>query len=294
MAQEIERKFLLGSHYPWKNQVRGTAQRQGYLKVEHDEEIRIRREGRKATLTMKSGSGIARRELEVSLSLKDFERLWPETEGQRVEKIRYRGKRVSHTWEVDVYQGALVGLRTIEVEFDKLDTARLFKPDVWIGPELTWDPRYKNASLARGQNNVLLVLSEVAQPEEFVIGVIPYIREKNTFSLVTVSTLRGDRFIVPKGQPQVGATREAVALNEAEEEAGIHGKLVGHPLLLPYEKNSKVQNLWLQPMEVSSMKNRWKESSVRKRVIVPGREALLMNDNFLVSTSAKIIQALYA
>ncbi len=77
-----------------------------------------------------------------------FASLWPLTEGRRVEKVRYRVPWGAHTIEVDVYDGALQGLVTAEVEFgSEPDSARFARPD-WLGPEVTDDPRYQNQHLA--------------------------------------------------------------------------------------------------------------------------------------------------
>jgi CYTH domain-containing protein len=50
--------------------------------------------------------------------------------------------------ELDVYDGALDGLRTVEIEFGSLEASERFAPPPWIGHELTGDKRYANQSLA--------------------------------------------------------------------------------------------------------------------------------------------------
>ena len=51
--------------------------------------------------------------------------------------------------EIDRYAGALEGLSTVEVEFPNAEQAEAFDPPAWFGPELTGDPRWSNAELAR-------------------------------------------------------------------------------------------------------------------------------------------------
>ncbi len=50
--------------------------------------------------------------------------------------------------EVDVYEGALEGLITAEMEFDSQAGAASFEPPDWIGEEVTGHPGYANSSLA--------------------------------------------------------------------------------------------------------------------------------------------------
>ena len=51
--------------------------------------------------------------------------------------------------ELDVYTGALEGLRVAEVEFPDDAAADAFEPPAWFGREVTDDARYKNRALAR-------------------------------------------------------------------------------------------------------------------------------------------------
>jgi CHAD domain-containing protein len=50
--------------------------------------------------------------------------------------------------EIDIYEGALEGLRTAEVEFDSREATDAFVPPPWLGKELTGDERYANQALA--------------------------------------------------------------------------------------------------------------------------------------------------
>jgi CYTH domain-containing protein len=91
MATEIERKFLIPAAPDWLQDLPSERIAQGYLAVvDGEREVRIRRKGDQAALTVKSGSGETRREEEIDLSADQFEALWPLTEGARVFKTRYR------------------------------------------------------------------------------------------------------------------------------------------------------------------------------------------------------------
>jgi CHAD domain-containing protein len=99
---------------------------------------------------VKKGLGRTRREEEIALEPEQFRRLWPLTEGHRVEKVRHLIPSADGlTIELDSYAGELDGLVTAEVEFDSEARADAFEPPRWFGPEVTDDPRYRNARLAR-------------------------------------------------------------------------------------------------------------------------------------------------
>jgi adenylate cyclase len=148
---EIERKFLVPEPPSDLGDRPSTAIEQGYVAVDGDgTEVRIRRRDGRASLTIKSGGGRSRAEEEMAIEPDRFERLWPLTEGRRIEKTRHEidaGDGV--TIEVDVYRGALDGLVVAEVEFASEDAADAFAPPDWFGDEVTDDPRYKNQRLAR-------------------------------------------------------------------------------------------------------------------------------------------------
>jgi adenylate cyclase len=111
--------------------------------------VRVRRRAGAATLTVKSGASRTRVEEELAIEPERFERLWPLTEGRRIEKTRYEiDAGGGLTIELDVYAGALAGLVVAEVEFASEDDADAFAAPPWVGPEVTDDPRYKNQRLA--------------------------------------------------------------------------------------------------------------------------------------------------
>jgi CYTH domain-containing protein len=146
---EIERKFLVAE---LPADLAGSGQRieQGYLAIAPDGvEVRVRRRAGQATLTVKSGPGQVRTEEEMTIDARRFDALWRLTEGRRVSKTRHEiplaGGAVA---ELDVYDGELDGLLTVEIEFGSLDASERFAPPPWIGRELTGDARYANQSLA--------------------------------------------------------------------------------------------------------------------------------------------------
>ncbi|HBS49980.1 MAG TPA: adenylate cyclase [Rhodobacteraceae bacterium] len=148
-GQEIERKFLL-REMPGLEGARETVLRQGYLTAPGDSvEIRLRQAGTAHVLTLKSGAGMARVERETALSPEQFEALWPETDGRRIEKRRWTGALDDGLcFELDIYEGALAPLRLVEVEFPDEGAAARFAPPDWFGAEVTEDARFKNKALA--------------------------------------------------------------------------------------------------------------------------------------------------
>jgi len=146
---EIERKFLVGPHTPDLDPAASTSLRQGYLIIASSGEARVRDADGRYTLTFKTGSGLVRGEHEIALSAEQFEALWPATAAQRVEKRRYRLPVGECVAELDIYSGALDGLKTVEVEFASVDESERFDVPAWFGREVTGVAGYSNAELAQ-------------------------------------------------------------------------------------------------------------------------------------------------
>lgn len=112
--------------------------------------VRVRRSDDQHTLTVKTGSGRNRHEIERDLEPEEFEAIWAAATELRIAKRRHRidlGNGL--TAELDLYDGLLAGRRLVEVEFDSDSAADDFQPPDWFGPEVTEDNRYTNSSLAR-------------------------------------------------------------------------------------------------------------------------------------------------
>jgi CYTH domain-containing protein len=144
---EIERKFLVDRR-PSDINLTSAALKQGYLVIGDDGEARIRDAGGAFTLTVKSRGSLSREEHEIPLSREQFDELWPATLGRRVEKTRHEFALDGMAAALDIFEGDLDGLVTVEVEFPSLAAARAFVPPEWFGREVTGDASYKNASLA--------------------------------------------------------------------------------------------------------------------------------------------------
>ena len=149
MATEIERKFLLKDSSWKKSADDGTAFSQGYLVGSKHASVRVRIQGKRAFLNIKSATiDITRQEFEYEIPLADAsEMLETLCEKPIIDKTRYLLKNENHIWEIDVFSGENEGLIVAEIELS--DKAESFdKPD-WLGAEVSGDARYYNVSLVK-------------------------------------------------------------------------------------------------------------------------------------------------
>ena len=148
MGIEIERKFLLKGE-GWRGLGQPTLMRQGYLVADPVRTVRVRIEGERGVLTIKSKSdGASRGEWEYPIPVADAAELLDRLcDGPLVEKIRHRIPRGEHVWEVDEFLGRNAGLVVAEIELGSEDEA-FDRPD-WIGQEVTGEVRYYNSQLMR-------------------------------------------------------------------------------------------------------------------------------------------------
>ncbi len=112
--------------------------------------VRVRREGDRHTLTVKTGSGRKRTEIEREIDGDEFEAVWEVATELRIQKRRILVPLAGgHTAELDLFEADLAGRQMVEVEFDDDDSLADFEPPDWFGREVTEDGRFTNASLAR-------------------------------------------------------------------------------------------------------------------------------------------------
>jgi 8-oxo-dGTP pyrophosphatase MutT (NUDIX family) len=82
---------------------------------------------------------------------------------------------------------------------------------------------------------------------------------------------------IPKGTVDEGETHESTALNEAWEEAGLRGRLVGEALgTYKYEKYGRWLTVMLFVMEVLEHYKDWDEAGIRERRWVSLEEAEML------------------
>ncbi|MGH7884656.1 MAG: CYTH domain-containing protein [Thermodesulfobacteriota bacterium] len=148
MSVEIERKFIVIRPPDNLKNYKSEEINQGYIVISEDIEVRLRKKGNKFYQTVKSTGDLKRNEVEIELSEKQFEKLWPLTAGKRLEKVRYEIPNGNNLIELDIYCGLLNALVTAEVEFETEQESKTFLPPTWFGKDVTRDNRYKNKNLS--------------------------------------------------------------------------------------------------------------------------------------------------
>lgn len=147
MGSEIERKFLVRDASAVEG-FAGSLQKQGYLAINERGTVRMRIEGGRAILGIKSAQkGLTRREYEYEVPMEEGEEMLAELCGLVVEKTRYKIDHAGHTWDVDVFHGANEGLVTAEVELASEDEEVELPP--WVGEDVSLDTRYRVANLSQ-------------------------------------------------------------------------------------------------------------------------------------------------
>lgn len=149
MAIEIERKFLVKDD-SWRARAESESRiRQGYLSADARLTVRVRVRDDQACLTLKGATqGIARSEFEYGIPPADAEAMLAEFAlGPLIDKRRYLVHEGGWLWEIDEFAGQNQGLVLAEIELPSADQA--FSRPQWLGAEVSDDPRYFNASLAR-------------------------------------------------------------------------------------------------------------------------------------------------
>ncbi len=149
MGIEIERKFLV-TNDNWREAASAALPiKQGYLVGGKEASVRVRLQGDKANLNIKSATlGVRRQEFEYAIPLEEAELILT-TLCQRpiIEKTRYLVSYANKQWEVDVFEGDNAGLIVAELELQ--DETEQFDPPPWLGEEVSDDPRYYNSCLSQ-------------------------------------------------------------------------------------------------------------------------------------------------
>lgn len=145
---EIERKYLI-SDIPVRLEDYPCHQlEQGYLNV--NPVVRIRREDDTYILTYKGGGLMVREEYNLPLTKEGYEHMRPKADGRLITKKRYViPYQEKYHIELDIFEGALAGLKLAEVEFETEEDANAFIPPKWFGEDVTFSCAYHNSTLSR-------------------------------------------------------------------------------------------------------------------------------------------------
>ena len=147
---EIERKFLVKNTSFIEKAFRKRRILQGYICSDAERSVRIRMREDEAFLTIKSATnerGWSRYEYEQPLPMNDAEELIRLCLPGMIEKVRHYVAFDGHTWEVDVFHGENEGLIVAEIEL-AFEEETFALPD-WVGQEVSGEPKYYNAMLAK-------------------------------------------------------------------------------------------------------------------------------------------------
>lgn len=147
MGTEIERKFLVVGE-GWRAG-EGTRYRQGYLPTTGEVTVRVRLSGEHGFLTIKGPTvGLQRAEFEYEVPIEEARELLDTLcTRPQIEKTRYELEHAGRLWQVDEFHAENQGLVMAEVEIENEDEEVELPP--WVGTEVSDDPRYTNARLAR-------------------------------------------------------------------------------------------------------------------------------------------------
>jgi len=147
MGTEIERKFLVTGDFR-RAAIDSERVVQGFLSSVPERVVRVRRRADRGYLTIKGkgdAGGTTRYEWEREISAEEADALLAICEPGIIDKTRYRVPVDGCVFEVDEFHGDNEGLVLAELELAHADD-RVPAPD-FLGPEVTGDPRYYNASL---------------------------------------------------------------------------------------------------------------------------------------------------
>jgi phosphohistidine phosphatase len=101
-------------------------------------------------------------------------------------------------------------------------------------------------------------------------AVIPYRIRKAQVEVALVTTSRGKGWIVPKGSIDEGERSRDAAIREAEEEAGLQGRVPRKPLgRYRHWKNRDPYRVDVYLMRVTRVLEHWMEDKIRQRRWMP-------------------------
>ena len=150
---EIERKFLIPDLSVVPNGITAYSfhdMEQGYLST--NPVLRVRKEDDTYYCTYKGGGMLAREEYNLPRTKESYEHLIKKADGVIITKRRYLIPLENNlTCELDVFQGKYEGLYLAEVEFSSEEEANAFIPPQWFGEDVTFDGRYHNSNMSKGE-----------------------------------------------------------------------------------------------------------------------------------------------
>ena len=116
------------------------------------------------------------------------------------------------------------------------------------------------------------------------VAALPYRMGEQGLEFLVITSRRTKRLIVPKGWPMPGKHHAAAAAVEADEEAGVKGRIDHEPFgSFEYLKEVGSKPIPVEacvfPLRVKKVKSTWKECRQRKRKWLPAEEAAARLDD---------------
>jgi len=103
---------------------------------------------------------------------------------------------------------------------------------------------------------------------------IPFRRKGDAVSLCLITAASSNAWSIPKGTIERGSSPEDTALQEAWEEAGLKGRILGGSLgSYEYEKAGVLLTVVVYLMEVELAADQWEEQGSRRRRWIAARDA---------------------
>jgi 8-oxo-dGTP pyrophosphatase MutT (NUDIX family) len=97
-------------------------------------------------------------------------------------------------------------------------------------------------------------------------AILPYRMRGGDLEVLIITSRKGSRWVLPKGIVEPGMTAAASAAKEAMEEAGVEGRIVAQSLgNYRYRKWGGTCEVEVFPMEVTTQRKKWPESTFRRR-----------------------------
>jgi len=137
----------------------------------------------------------------------------------------------------------------------------------------------ESSPAGRAGSAVLVTRTYAAFPEQ--AAAFPIRLRKRGLQACLIRRRDAGAWGIPKGLVDPGDTHEETALNEAWEEAGISGRLLGQPVgTYRYRKWGSKLTVAVFVMEVLHQESRWEESLIRERLWTSLDEAIeLLSDH---------------
>lgn len=116
------------------------------------------------------------------------------------------------------------------------------------------------------------------------VAALPYRIKDDAVEFLVITSRRRKRLIVPKGWPMSGFTDAQAASTEADEEAGVKGKVDAKPFAtFEYVKEFGDQKVPIEavvfPLRVKRLKSEYKERKERKRKWLSAEDAAARLDD---------------